>query len=72
MKAMKCDRCSNYYIENKKYLGRNKKEKEPLEGVTLWGRYNVDESFDLCDDCINEFLEFMKINRETNLDGSRR
>lgn len=62
MKAMKCDRCSKYYLKNNKYI--SKKEKDILAGVTLWGIYNVDENFDLCDECINGFLSFMKINRE--------
>lgn len=56
--AKKCDRCGKYYVRNKKTFNC-----VTYKGVSvLQDNLRPPMWFDLCDDCITELFEFLKIN----------
>lgn len=57
--ATKCDRCGKYYdVNNNTLIGR--KQNVTMAGIVTEskdGRYI--DSYDLCDECANDFIEFI-------------
>ena len=60
--AKRCDRCGKYYVQGeKKYKIKDKK----ITGViarSLWDNDNI--RWDLCDECVEAFDKFMKMESE--------
>lgn len=60
MDAMKCDRCGNYFDCNQLRLrGGNCGGDESFEKIIVMGEHNHCCSYDLCDDCVKQFFDFM-------------
>lgn len=63
MDAKKCDRCGKYFSESTISC----KGKFNVAGVAFVGEdrwTDVSQAIDLCDDCIEELLKFLKIEKE--------
>ncbi|MFQ9509500.1 MAG: hypothetical protein ACLRZ7_00815 [Lachnospiraceae bacterium] len=59
--AMKCDRCGQYYDENKQHKTTGCILGSKITGISLvCGDGSSDTWIDLCDDCITDLKEFMK------------
>lgn len=61
--AKKCDRCGNYYEENKNQLGKrygdnDRKTLRRLEVIVSCG--HEEKSIDLCDECWKKFYKWME------------
>lgn len=58
--ASKCDRCGKFYEKNQNHKSNGRVMGGTITGVaTVSGKSDKDEWFDLCDDCISDFMEFM-------------
>lgn len=65
--AYKCDRCGEFYDKNKKVKSKGRVPGENVTGiVTTRGVKN--KRFDLCDDCITAFKDFMKGRKVDNIE----
>lgn len=64
--ASKCDRCGNYYDENKETIenGRICGNRYITGFKMVNGRWSG-KYFDLCDKCIEKLYEFMGMSEET-------
>lgn len=59
--AMKCDRCGQYYDENKQHKTIGRILGSKITGISLVCDFDShDKMIDLCDDCITDLKEFMK------------
>lgn len=58
--AMKCDRCGQYYDENKQHKTTGRISGSKITGISLVCDLGSDTWIDLCDDCITDLKEFMK------------
>ena len=58
MKASRCDKCGSYYTENKNEY-REKLNGDCVEGISLLTSSNAYRRYDLCDDCIDELMDFL-------------
>lgn len=65
MLVRKCDRCGKHYEENHNILGKDNEAGHEINGIITYRRSVSmrlpDEVFDLCDDCLAELYEFMKV-----------
>lgn len=58
--VIKCDRCGAIYEKNEKYMVTVPGRKIPVTQVcTGKSDDNIDEFFDLCDDCLTKFYNFI-------------
>lgn len=58
--AKKCDRCGNYYDENAKHKVTINSCKTVISEVCTYTRSgHAYKPYDLCDNCIDDFFEFM-------------
>ncbi len=57
--AYKCDRCGKFYDKNKKVTTKGRISGGIITGIVTTSKGDKDEWFDLCDDCIIAFKEFM-------------
>ena len=61
--AKRCDRCGNYYDKNICVPTKGAIHGGILTGVkTAADDCYIDEHFDLCDDCLQKFVDFMESN----------
>ena len=70
-KVIKCDRCGSYYDNNTTPTRKNVNNGR-VKGVDIMSTANyTDEVFDLCDECLKKFYEWMENkedSKETNLE----
>ena len=65
MNAYKCDKCGKYYEGNKKFSVNG----DYIVGISTISRCRrgACENFDLCDDCLKAFYDFMDVkNKKAN------
>lgn len=71
MKAKKCDRCGKYYVENS--ISKDKFDivclvdgkrsiaiKKISETIRVDGNYKSEENYDLCDECMKSFENWLE------------
>ena len=59
-KAMKCDRCGDFYTENVKHKSTRNRAAN-IDGMCFTDTSgNTIDYLDLCDDCIDKLFEFIK------------
>ena len=70
-RVIQCDRCGKTYEKNERYQARGDAAGNVLSGITTvtWIRLR-DESYDLCDECIGELLEWL--HKEQNDEGAEK
>lgn len=67
--VMKCDRCNRYYDINKRFATANGTGRHTIGGIATQNEQgDEDISYDLCDDCVGAFLEWMG-QRRLSKDG---
>ena len=59
MHAMKCDRCGNYFDCNQLRLRGGGCSGESFGHISVIGENNHCCNYDLCDDCVKQFFDFM-------------
>lgn len=63
MQAKKCDRCGKFYTENEnKYI----RCCNSVDRVSVCASGNVYDTYDLCDDCVNQLMEFLNEGGDNN------
>ena len=60
VKVYKCDRCGNFYDNNTEIKTKGAVHGGYVQGIATFNRTIIDEYFDLCDDCMKEFFNFME------------
>ena len=60
MDAYKCDRCGKFYCKNTEVKTKCAVHGEYVQMVATISGGMHDEYFDLCDDCVKEFFDFME------------
>ena len=70
-RVIQCDRCGKTYEKNERYQTRGSVEGSVLSGITtITGMGLRDESYDLCDECIGELLDWLR--NEQNDEGAEK
>ena len=70
-RVIQCDRCGKTYEKNESYQTRGSVEGSVLSGITtITGMGLRDESYDLCDECIGELLDWLR--NEQNDEGAEK
>ena len=70
-RVIRCDRCGKTYEKNERYQTRGGVEGSVLSGITtITGMGLRDESYDLCDECIGELLDWLR--NEQNDEGAEK
>ena len=70
-RVIRCDRCGKRYDMNERYQTRGGVEGSVLSGITtITGMGLRDESYDLCDECIGELLDWLR--NEQNDEGAEK
>ena len=70
-RVIQCDRCRKTYEKNERYQTRGSVEGSVLSGITtITGMGLRDESYDLCDECIGELLDWLR--NEQNDEGAEK
>ena len=70
-RVIQCDRCGKTYEKNERYQTRGSVEGSVLSGITtITGMGLRDESYDLCDKCIGELLDWLR--NEQNDEGAEK
>lgn len=64
MKAMRCDRCGLFYLKNE-IIPKGQPSDCCIDGVDITfhnrnGRFDKYKRYDLCDECIIKFMDFME------------
>ena len=59
MYAMKCDRCGSYFDSNKLKIKGDDCSGESFGHISVRGEHNHCCNYDLCDDCVKQFFDFM-------------
>lgn len=59
MNAMKCDRCGSYFDSNKLKIKGGNCSGEPFGYISLRGEKNYCCQYDLCDDCVVDFFQWV-------------
>lgn len=67
MKAKICDCCGCAYVNNRKHATTNVKPENFLTGISLISYEHVDFTFDLCDDCIKELLDYISSHKKNEV-----
>ena len=71
LERIQCDRCGKTYEKNERYQTRGSVEGSVLSGITtITGMGLRDESYDLCDECIGELLDWLR--NEQNDEGAEK
>lgn len=70
-RVIQCDRCGKTYEKNERYQTRGSVEGNVLSGITtITGIGLRDESYDLCDECIGELIDWLR--NEQNDEGAEK
>lgn len=62
--AIKCDRCGEFFITNSEHKTNGRIHGGIIAGVATHDGETYDAWFDLCDNCLSDFLKFMRGDRD--------
>lgn len=64
-KAYQCDRCMQYYTENKEVTPRGMDTSTFMTGIVVVTSVNSKRgTYELCDDCARRLLDFLENRKE--------
>lgn len=66
--SYKCDRCGKVYNENRRWSGPRLSDREVTGVMTKTADGLNERKYDLCDNCIGEFFEFIKRRKKEEQD----
>lgn len=63
-KAYQCDRCMNYYTENKDVVPRGMATNDVVNGLRIVTKTSKIKHYELCDDCLKKLVNFLEYRSE--------